>query len=133
MNCVSSTHPGTEINVTPDREAPTIPKATISQKGLCGRRSNQSRTRRDYLLGGDSKSGDSDSAVPLLRFGARNNWLRFKEKLSIACTEKFGDLGRLIETGEYWVPPAIRSDDFPDWEDNKIHDACKILKLFNSR
>ena len=31
MNCVSSTHPGTEINVTPDNEAPTIPKATMSQ------------------------------------------------------------------------------------------------------
>ena len=31
MNWVSSTHPGTEINVTPDSEAPTIPKATISQ------------------------------------------------------------------------------------------------------
>ena len=100
------------------------PNATGGQRGFRGRKTNQSR--RDYLLGGDSKSGDSDSAVPLLRFGAKNNWLCFKEKLSIACTEKFGDLGRLIDTGEYWVPPIIKSDDFPDWETNEIQ---KVLYL----
>ena len=31
MNCDSSTHPGTEIKVTPDKEAPTIPNATTNQ------------------------------------------------------------------------------------------------------
>ncbi|GAA0188601.1 hypothetical protein GCM10009122_47480 [Fulvivirga kasyanovii] len=30
-NCVSATHPGTEMKVTPDKEAPIIPKATKYQ------------------------------------------------------------------------------------------------------
>ena len=71
-------------------------------------------------MGNDSKAGDSDAAVPLLRFGAKNNWLKFKEKLSIACTEKYGDLGRLIDSGEYWAPPKIKTDDYPDWENNDM-------------
>ena len=29
VNCDSPTHPGTEIKVTPERDAPTIPNATI--------------------------------------------------------------------------------------------------------
>jgi len=30
-NCVDPTHPGTDIKVTPDMEAPIIPKATTNQ------------------------------------------------------------------------------------------------------
>jgi hypothetical protein len=39
---------------------------------------------------------NSDSAVPMLRFGAANNFNQFKRKLSIACLEKYKNLGRLI-------------------------------------
>jgi hypothetical protein len=30
-NSLDSTHPGTDINVTPDKDAPIIPKATMYQ------------------------------------------------------------------------------------------------------
>ena len=33
-NWLVATHPGTEINVTPDKDAPTIPNATIAQLEL---------------------------------------------------------------------------------------------------
>ena len=56
-------------------------------------RRNQGQSRRDYLLGNKtSKSGDGDAAVPLLQFGARNNWLKFKDKMHTACVEKYSDL-----------------------------------------
>lgn len=34
VNWDSPTHPGTDINVTPESDAPTIPKATIAQLEL---------------------------------------------------------------------------------------------------
>ena len=79
-------------------------------------RRNQGQSRRDYLLGNaKSKSGDSDAAVPLLQFGARNNWLKFKDKIHTACVEKYGDLGRLIETEDYFMPAEILESEYPDW------------------
>ena len=60
-----------------------------NQKGRNHRGRQQGQSRKSYLLGESNKSGDSNLAVPLLRFGAKNNWLKFKEKMSIACTEKF--------------------------------------------
>ena len=43
--------------------------------------------------------------VPILLYGPENNFSKFKEKLARAAIEKFGDLGRLIETAEYFKPP----------------------------
>jgi hypothetical protein len=47
--------------------------------------------------------------VPVLRYGPDNNFAKFKEKLSRAAIEKYGDLGRLVETGEYFEPPEPTS------------------------
>ena len=45
------------------------------------RRNKSGQSRRNYLLGNNTKTAtDSDSAVPLLKFGANNNWLKFIEK-----------------------------------------------------
>ena len=68
-----------------------------------GNRTNRS----NYLLGTNTKEGNSDSAVPLLKFGTGNNWLKFKEKISTACLEKYGDLARLMQLENYYVPPEI--------------------------
>ncbi len=50
--------------------------------------------------------------VPVLRYGPDNNFAKFKEKLSRAAIEKYGDLGRLVETGEYFEPPELNIEDY---------------------
>jgi len=50
---------------------------------------------------------NSDTAVPLLRMGVSNNFDNFRKKISIACLEKYKNLGRLIQDETYYVPPAI--------------------------
>ena len=50
--------------------------------------------------------------VPMLRYGPDNNFHKFKEKISRAAIEKFGDLGRLIETSEYHELPEVEEKDF---------------------
>ena len=55
-------------------------------------------------MGTKTKEGNSKSAVPLLKFGSGNNWLKFKEKIATACIEIYGDLGRLVETDTYHDP-----------------------------
>ena len=39
---------------------------------------------------------NSDTAVPMLRLGVNNNFDNFKKRVSIACMEKYKNLGRLI-------------------------------------
>ena len=90
-------------------------------------RRNQGQSRRDYLLGNKiSKSGNSDAAVPLLQFGARNNWLKFKDKMYTACVEKYGDLGRLIETKDNYMPAEILETEYPNWQTDELQ---KMLYL----
>jgi hypothetical protein len=50
---------------------------------------------------------NSDMAVPMLRLGTTNNFDTFKKKLSIACMEKYKNLGRLIVNEAYYTPPAV--------------------------
>ena len=94
--------------------------------GSCRRaiRSGGNQSRRNYLLGTTSaKEGNSDTAVPLLKFGSGNNWLKFKEKISTECVEKYGDLGRLMELDAYYEPPEIigsRMTPYIGWETNRV-------------
>jgi len=43
----------------------------------------------------------------MLRFGAGNNFDLFKRKVSIACMEKYKNLGCLIMDEQYYVPAAV--------------------------
>jgi len=52
-------------------------------------------------------SFDSDVAVSMLRLGASNNFDLFKRKVSIACQEKYKNLGRLIHDEAYYIPATI--------------------------
>jgi hypothetical protein len=79
-----------------------------SRPSNSGRGSNGRESGRGHHGGGRSsrqragpapKSVPSDG-VPILRYGPDNNYAKFKEKLSTAAIEKYGDLGRLIETNE---------------------------------
>ncbi len=42
--------------------------------------------------------------IPILKFGPNNNFAKFKEALANKALREYGDLGRLIESGEYFVP-----------------------------
>ena len=86
-------------------------------------RSGGSQSRRNYLLGTSAKDGNSDNDVPLLKFGSGNNWLKFKEKISTACVERYGDLGRLMELDNYYELPEIagwRMLPYTGWETDEV-------------
>ena len=88
--------------------------------------------RHNYLLGTSTKEGDSDSAVPLLKFGTGNNWLKFKEKFSTACLEKYGDLVRLLQLEEYFKPPEIegaRMAPYLGWETDKVKEVLYMGEI----
>lgn len=46
--------------------------------------------------------------------------MKFKEKMARTSIEKYGDLGRLIETGQYYVPTE------PNPEDYKLGEGLKV-------
>ena len=48
----------------------------------------------------------------MLRYGANTNWAKFKERMSLVMMEKYGDLARFIEIGEYWAPPTVEIADY---------------------
>ncbi len=50
--------------------------------------------------------------IPILRYGPNNNFSKFKEALSYQALKQFGDLGRLIELGEYYDPEPPDPDDY---------------------
>jgi hypothetical protein len=55
---------------------------------------------------------NSDTAVPMLRLGVNNNFDNFKKRVSIACMEKYKNLGRLIVDEAYYIPPNVDVDDY---------------------
>ena len=50
-------------------------------------------------------------AIPILKFGPSNNFMKFKEALSKKALEEYGALGKLIKKGEIEEPvePNITS------------------------
>ena len=50
------------------------------------------------------------NAVPMLRHGTENNFPTHKKKMAIAALEKYHDLGRMIDLGEYYVPEEVDVD-----------------------
>ena len=62
---------------------------------------------KNYVLWINAKEGNSAWAVPLLKFGTGNNWIKYKEKLTTEFLEKYGDLVRLVQTEFDYEPPKI--------------------------
>jgi hypothetical protein len=48
----------------------------------------------------------------MLTFGPNNNFAKFKEALASKALREYGDLGRLIESGHYYVPDLPDPDDY---------------------
>ena len=82
---------------------------------------NESKTRnqerRERRQGARSPPREREqpedrNAVPTLKYGTDNNYAIFKKNLSMAAMEKYGDLARLIDTGEYYTPEEIDPAEF---------------------
>ena len=48
----------------------------------------------------------------MLTFGTNTNYATFKEKLTISCVEKYGNLARFLNDGKYYEPDELNPDDF---------------------
>jgi hypothetical protein len=48
--------------------------------------------------------------IPMLRYGKGNNFYKFRETLSEVAMEKFGNLGKLIDLEEYYLPEMVFTD-----------------------
>ena len=59
-----------------------------------------------------SRSPVDRNKVPTLKYGTDNNFPLFKRNASMAAMEKYGDLGRLIELGEYYEPDEVEIEDY---------------------
>jgi hypothetical protein len=46
-------------------------------------------------------------AIPILKYGPGNNFAKFKEAISKVALKEYGDLGKLIQQGTYYIPPAL--------------------------
>ncbi len=43
--------------------------------------------------------------IPILKYGPSNNFVKFKEAMAKAALKQYGDLGRLILQGSYFIQP----------------------------
>jgi len=64
----------------------------------------------------------------MLRIGGTtgSNWDYFKRKMSVACMESVGNLGRLIDDEAYYIPPPVIDADFGSL--NPVSDPHGIRK-----
>jgi len=87
--------------------------------------------RKQGIKPQQTQSLNSDTAVPMLRFGAGNNFDLFKRKISVACMEKYKNLGHLIMDEKYYVPDAVDTSLFDltndryDVEKGRLREAHK--------
>jgi hypothetical protein len=56
-----------------------------------------------YLRKQDDTKKSTDG-IPILRYGKGNNFHKFKHALSEVALKEFGNLGKLINLGKYYVP-----------------------------
>ena len=74
-------------------------------------RRNPSKGRGNRPSRAEKEPADRN-AVPMLRHGTENNFPTFKKKLAVAVLEKYNDLGRMIDLGEYYVPEEVDVDQY---------------------
>ena len=50
--------------------------------------------------------------IPVLKYGPANNFSKFKEAVSKTALKNYGQLGKLIKLGKYYVPEEPLSTDY---------------------
>jgi hypothetical protein len=51
-----------------------------------------------------------EKGIPMLKYGKGNNFYKFRAALSNEATEKYGNLGKLIDMEQYYRPSFIVED-----------------------
>jgi hypothetical protein len=64
----------------------------------------QSHWQRKGQYNPEHKKKDTE-AIPILKYGPSNNFAKFKEAISKAALKQYGNPGRLIRQGSYYIPP----------------------------
>ena len=59
----------------------------------------------------DFKKKDPEE-IPVLKYGPANNFSKFKEAISKSALKNYGQLGKLIKLGKYYVPEEPLSTDY---------------------
>ena len=96
------------------------------QSGRSGNRRYRGPARRGYRGRNNRQNrGSNDDAkdkqgVPIIKYGPRNNLLKWKEKLRTACVEEYGDLGRMIGLNAYWEPEEVLEETYHGWKTSMI-------------
>jgi hypothetical protein len=63
-------------------------------------------------LGREQSRRKDPEELPILTFEPNNNFAKFKEALASKALREYGDLGRLIESGHYYIPDPPDPDDY---------------------
>jgi hypothetical protein len=106
----------------------TVKKPSNKEQGKGSFKSNRKHGNKSPT---SVTSLNSDTAVPMLRLGVSNNFDLFKKRMSIACMEKYRNLGRLVVDEAYYSPPAIDiqrfnlQNDPHDIEKGRLREAHK--------
>jgi hypothetical protein len=51
-----------------------------------------------------------EKGIPMLKFGKANNFYKFRQALSNKVMEKFGNIGKLIDLEQYYIPTFMMED-----------------------
>jgi hypothetical protein len=60
--------------------------------------------KQSHRLYGRKPEENKKDGIPMLRFGKGNNFHKFKQALSEVALREYGNLGKLINLGKYYVP-----------------------------
>jgi hypothetical protein len=76
---------------------------------------------------------NSNSAVPMLHYGPSMNYDVFKRKMIVACLEKFGNLGRMIQDEGYYEPRDVDQSVYDLVNDPYGIEKSRLLKALEAR
>ena len=66
----------------------------------------------------------------MVTYGPNTNFAIFKEKIKTACLEKYGNLERLIEDNDYWMPNEIDEKKYePQTGETEVQKEMRKIKL----
>jgi len=95
----------TDKNTSQDKN----PKENQGQGQQRQQRKPWQKNQRHYRH--DIKKKDPEE-IPVLKYGPANNFSKFKEAVSKTALKNYGQLGKLIKLGKYYVPEEPMSTDY---------------------
>jgi hypothetical protein len=72
----------------------------------------------------EPKKKDAE-AIPILKYGPSNNFAKIREAMSKAALKQYGDLGRLIRQGSYYIPPEPNKATYHHFDATNDPDGLK--------